>query len=207
MKQKINIDEWPRKDHFNFFRQFDEPFFGICVQVDCTIGYETAKRKGMSFFLFYLYQALTAANKTVTFRYRIIGEDIFQYDVVHASPTINRPDGTFGFAYLDHKENIEEFIKQAQVEIDKVQGSKGLIPAVSGENVIHFSSIPWLNFSSLSHARSYSFKDSSPKISFGKMTELDGKRTMPVSIHAHHGLMDGYHVGQFVDTFQELMNS
>jgi len=35
----------------------------------------------------------------------------------------------------------------------------------------------------------------------------DGKRTMSMSIHVHHGLMDGYHVGQFVDCFQELMNN
>jgi len=58
----------------------------------------------------------------------------------------------------------------------------------------------------LSHARSFSFPDSIPKISFGKMTELDGVKTMPVSVHVHHGLMDGFHVGQFVDKFQQLMD-
>jgi chloramphenicol O-acetyltransferase type A len=30
--------------------------------------------------------------------------------------------------------------------------------------VIHFSAIPWLDFTSLSHARSYTFPDSCPKI-------------------------------------------
>jgi chloramphenicol O-acetyltransferase type A len=29
---------------------------------------------------------------------------------------------------------------------------------------------------------------------------------MPISIHVHHGLMDGSHLGQFVDYFQEIMN-
>ncbi len=29
---------------------------------------------------------------------------------------------------------------------------------------------------------------------------------MPVSIHVHHALADGYHVGLFVNKFQELMN-
>jgi chloramphenicol O-acetyltransferase type A len=38
------------------------------------------------------------------------------------------------------------------------------------------------------------------------MTEQNGVKTMPVSIHVHHGLMDGYHVGLFVDEFQRLMN-
>jgi chloramphenicol O-acetyltransferase type A len=34
----------------------------------------------------------------------------------------------------------------------------------------------------------------------------NGKRTMPMSIHVHHGLVDGLHLGQFVDYFQEIMN-
>ncbi|TYP97099.1 chloramphenicol acetyltransferase [Sphingobacterium allocomposti] len=29
---------------------------------------------------------------------------------------------------------------------------------------------------------------------------------MPVSIHVHHGLVDGYHVGLFIDRYQELMD-
>jgi chloramphenicol O-acetyltransferase type A len=38
------------------------------------------------------------------------------------------------------------------------------------------------------------------------MTEKDGKRSMPVSVHVHHALVDGLHVGQYIDRFQELMN-
>ncbi|HUR12627.1 MAG TPA: CatA-like O-acetyltransferase, partial [Flavitalea sp.] len=88
-----------------------------------------------------------------------------------------------------------------------VQKSTGLIPAMSGENVIHYSSVPWLRFTSLSHARAYSFPDSIPKISFGKMITEGSRKIMPVSVHVHHGLMDGFHVAQFVDRFQHLMNS
>jgi len=29
---------------------------------------------------------------------------------------------------------------------------------------------------------------------------------MPVSIHVHHALMDGYEVGLFVEEFQRLMS-
>jgi len=87
-----------------------------------------------------------------------------------------------------------------------VKDSQELFPALSGENVIHFSSLPWLDFTSVSHARSFSFQDSCPKISMGKMTERSGKRTMPLSIHVHHALMDGQDVARFVELFQELMD-
>jgi chloramphenicol O-acetyltransferase type A len=206
MKRKLDIDTWARKDHFQFFSQFEEPFFGICVQVDCTKAYTTAKDNHYSFFLYYLYQSLAAANQTEPFRYRINGNDVFIYEKVHASPTINRSDGTFGFSYMDYYGSFSEFADAAKKEIEKVRDSRGLIPALSGENVIHYSSVPWINFTSLSHARSFSFKDSCPKISFGKMTEENGKKRMPVSIHAHHALMDGYHVGQFIDLFQQLLD-
>jgi chloramphenicol O-acetyltransferase type A len=52
----------------------------------------------------------------------------------------------------------------------------------------------------------FSVDDSCPKISFGKMTNHNGKRTMPVSIHVHHALVDGLHLGQYIDCLQGLLN-
>ncbi|MGV7105040.1 CatA-like O-acetyltransferase [Flavobacterium sp. U410] len=206
MKTLIDAEQWNRKEQFLFFSRFEESFFGVTVNINCTQAYKIAKQKGNSFFLYYLFRALKAANETENFRYRIIDKQVYLFDYINASPTINRPDGTFGFAYMDYCQNENDFYTGALKEIDSVQQSNDLIPAVSGENVIHFSAIPWVNFTALSHARSFSFPDSSPKVSFGKVIEYNGIKTMPVSIHAHHGLMDGFHVGLFVDRFQELMH-
>jgi len=208
MKQLLDVNTWERKDQYQFFKQFDEPFFGVCVQVDVTQAYQNAKAQNSSFFLYYVYQSLVAANSIESFRYRISGDDVWVYDEIHASPTINRPNGTFGFACFDYSTSFQQFLAQAQEEINKVQNSTGLIPALSGENVIHYSSIPWINFTGLSHARAYAFQDSCPKISFGKMTEeSSGRRLMPMSVHVHHALMDGFHVAQYIDRFQELLNT
>jgi chloramphenicol O-acetyltransferase type A len=207
MKKLINIDTWNRKEQFLFFSQFNEPFFGVTVKVDCTIAYLKAKEKGISFFLYYLYRALKASNQIENFRYRIIENQVVEFDKINASPTIDRPNGTFGFAYMDYFEDENMFYENALQEIKNVRNSTSLLPATSGENVIHFSAIPWLDFTSISHARSFSHPDSCPKISFGKITENGGKREMAVSIHGHHGLMDGVHVGEFVKQFQELLDA
>ena len=205
MNTVINIDQWNRKAHYRFFSQFDEPFFGITVNVDCTKAYLQAKETGVSFFLYYLYRALKAANGIENFRYRIIEKQVYLFEQINASPTINRPDGTFGFSYMDYNEDEHTFYKNGLLEIERVRQSTDLEPSTSGQNVIHFSAIPWLNFTALSHTRNFSFPDSCPKISFGKVTENNGIKIMPVSIHVHHGLIDGYHVSVFVDRFQELM--
>ena len=207
MPTKLDLNTWNRKDHFHFFRQFEEPYFGVVVPVDCTNAYNISKEHGYSFFLYYLHCSLRAANEVENFRYRISGDEVLVHDVVHASPTINRPDGTFGFAYMDYEVDFEKFADKARMEIERIQNTSGLIPAMSGENVIHYSSIPWVNFTSRSHARLYSVNDSIPKISFGKMTEDAGKKQMPMSIHAHHALMDGYHTARYVDLFQNFLNA
>jgi chloramphenicol O-acetyltransferase type A len=206
MRKVIDIDNWNRKEHFNFFSQFSEPFFGVTIKMDCTKAYSKAKEKQVSFFLYYLYRALKAANEIDNFKYRIVDNQVYEFDTINASPTINRPNGTFGFAYMDYVKEENSFYEKALEEIEKVQSSNSLLPAISGENVIHFSAIPWIDFTSISHARSFSHPDSCPKISFGKMTQTQGIKSMPISIHVHHALMDGYHVGQFVEKFQKLMN-
>jgi chloramphenicol O-acetyltransferase type A len=206
MKTLIDLGNWNRREHFSFFSKFEEPFFGVTVEVDCTKAYSSAKEKGKSFFLYYLYRALKAANQIENFRYRIVDDEVYLFDQVHASPTIPRPDNTFGFAYIDYQTEEELFYTHALEEMQRVQQSTTLHPTVSGGSVIHFSALPWLSFTSLSHARSFSFNDSSPKISFGKLNDKDGVKIMPVAIHVHHGLVDGYHVGLFVEKFQELLN-
>jgi chloramphenicol O-acetyltransferase type A len=208
MKALLDLENWNRKEHFAHFKQMEEPFFGATVEIDCTKAYQTAKSLNASFFIYYLHKTLSAVNAIENFKYRISGDKIYVHDRVDASATIGREDGTFGFSLIEYHPDFKVFERTALAEIERIQHTTGLFTrAFDDDNLIHFSAIPWLNFTSLSHARSYTFPDSCPKISFGKMITLDnGKKTMAMSVHVHHGLMDGLHVGQFVDHFQELMN-
>lgn len=208
MKALLDLENWNRKEHFAHFKQMEEPFFGATVEIDCTKAYQKAKRLNVSFFIYYLHKTLVAVNSIENFKYRISGEKIYINDHIDASATIGREDGTFGFSLIEYHPDLSIFEKTALAEIERIQTTTGLFTrSFDDDNLIHFSSIPWLNFTSLSHARSYTFPDSCPKISFGKMITFDnGKKTMAMSVHVHHGLMDGLHVGQFVDLFQELMN-
>lgn len=208
MKTLLELENWNRKEHFEHFSKMEEPFFGATVEIDCTKAYQTAKDLKTSFFIFYLHKTLITVNAIENFKYRISEGKIYINDRIDVSATIGREDGTFGFSLIEYNTDYKIFEENALAEIERIQNTTGLFTrSFDDDNVIHFSAIPWLNFTSLSHARSYSYPDSCPKISFGKMTTLDnGKKMMPLSVHVHHGLMDGMHVGKFVDLFQELMN-
>lgn len=208
MKTLLDLENWNRKEHFEHFSRMEEPFFGVTVEIDCTKAYKTAKELNASFFIFYLHKTLTAVNSVENFKYRISEGKIYSNDRIDASATIGREDGTFGFSLMEYNPDFRIFEKNALAEIERIQNTTGLFTrSFDYDNLIHFSAIPWINFTSLTHARSFTFPDSCPKISFGKMiTSETGKRTIAMSVHVHHGLMDGMHVGRFVDNFQEAMN-
>ena len=80
-----------------------------------------------------------------------------------------------------------------------------LSPTTGRPDTVHCSALPWVRFTSLSHARSFRHPDSCPKISFGQVFSEGNTLQMPVSVHLHHGLGDGYHVGLFLAAFQRRL--
>ncbi|MBS4059406.1 MAG: chloramphenicol acetyltransferase [Bacteroidetes bacterium] len=206
--KKIDFDHWERREHFAFFSKFDEPYYGIVSEIECTKVYKLAKKWGDSFFASYLHKALTAANGIPEMKQRIIDGDIYEFDVVHASPTIGRPDDTFAFSFIPFSNDFLSFAKAVSAEVKEVQSTSGLCLSENTwrKDVIHFSSIPWISFTGLSHPRNFKSDDSAPKVTFGKMTIRNKQMFMPVAVHVHHGLMDGRHVALYVELFQKLMN-
>ncbi|KAA3615760.1 MAG: chloramphenicol acetyltransferase [Calditrichaeota bacterium] len=204
----VNKDNWNRREHFDFFSKFDEPFFGITAEIDCTRGHAFSREKKISFFSYYLHNSLMAVNKIEELRYRIKEDSVVIYDAIHASSTIGRDDGTFAFSFVEHNLDFRQFDSDLKKEIKKVQASSGLrfVGGAERKDVVHYSSLPWSSFTGLTHARNFNTDDSSPKITFGKMFTRENKKILPVAIYAHHGLADGYHVCKHLEVFQELMD-
>jgi chloramphenicol O-acetyltransferase type A len=206
MRRKIDIRRWSRKEIFRFFKDYEEPYYGITMDLDCTGAYQFAREKGISFFLYYLYLTLKAVNQTEAFKYRIEGEELYLYDVINGSATIDRDDGTFGFSHIHYFEDLDLFLEKATEEVIEVRTSNQLIRSDIGENVIHFSALPWIRFSHVSHPRRYSRRDSIPKITIGKYYKKGERRMIPVSVHVNHAVADGLHLGEFFETLQKLFS-
>ena len=205
-KHFIDLENWERRDHFEYFSKFSDPFWGVTINIDCTVAYHRAKSENFSFYLSYLHHSLCAINLIEAFRLRIEDGRPVCYDRIDASSTVDRPDGSFGFSNILYKEEFIEFQELARLEISRVRAENGLDTKVAGQNVIHYSAVPWISFTSLSHASNREFKDSIPKITFGKIFSQDNRMVMPVAVHAHHALVDGLQAGQFVKLFQQLMD-
>ncbi|GAA5087726.1 chloramphenicol acetyltransferase [Chryseobacterium ginsengisoli] len=184
------------------------PFFGFTTEVDCTKAYDKAKEEGKSFYAVYLYKSMVAINTVDELKLRIVDGKVILYDEVHVGGTIGRPDGTFGFSFFHYSENFETFNEELQKEIKSVQNSVGL--GISNDvlpiNHIRHTAIPWNSFSTILHPTNFDPKECIPKIAFGKFTIREGRKMMPVSIEAHHGLADGIHLAKYIEAFQKELD-
>ncbi len=206
IKRTIDIDAWNRREIYRFFSGFSEPFYGIVAEVDVTHGYQTCRDDGTSFFVWYLHRSMLAVNALEAFRLRIADQTVVEYENIHASATIGKEDGTFGFSFIEFDPDFDIFKLNALRETDRVRNTGELLPPRNGQDCVHYSSLPWIRFTSLSHARHFGSGDSAPKISFGKVTEVNGRYLMPCSVHVHHALIDGRDVGEYFRIFQDYLD-
>ena len=208
MPKYIDIENWKRKEHYKWFKDFDEPFWGIVSEIDCTIAYQKSKQGNIPFYHSYLHKSLKAINHIEEFRYRIIDDQIICYDQINASATLNNKNNLYAMSFIEYHENLINFSNNVKLEEERVKNITGLgvNDNTMRKDVIHYSSVPWFKITGLTHARNYKFKDSVPKITFGKFEEIQNKKIMNIALNGHHGLVDGFHVGQFLKIFQELLN-
>ncbi len=204
----IDLQTWKRKEHFEFFSKMKSPFFGIVAEVDCTQAYAKAKQEQISFFAWYMHKSMVAVNQVEELKYRLVDDEIVCYDTLDAGSTIGRPDGTFGFIYAEFSPDFNIFNARLQQEILEVQACSGL--RLNNEDLklslIRHSTLPWTNFTGLLHPTNLDPKESVPKITFGKFVVRGDKKFLPVSIEAHHGLVDGLHLSQYLQAFQDELN-
>lgn len=202
----INVPTWKRREHYEKWKDFEEPFHGVTVILDLTKCYNFCIKNNYKIFDRYLYHFIHAVNKVEAMKYRIIDNNPVIFEEILTGLVIMKPNDTFAYGFLKKENDFQLFSKNLQQEKQRVINRGTLHDDEKLLNIIHFSVLPWVNFVSLSHARKYSADDSIPKITFGKIVKEDNRYKMAMSVHVHHALVDGKDVGTFINVFQELLN-
>ncbi|MCW8850836.1 MAG: CatA-like O-acetyltransferase, partial [Melioribacteraceae bacterium] len=181
---------------------FDNPFFSICSNINVTELLTYSKRNDKSFFLGALYLSIKTANQIDEFRCRIEDDQVVVYDRIHPFSTVINEEKVFNFCEFEYSDSFSDFSKKSKLSIAETN-KLGNLNLKQRNDVIHYTTIPWISLTSITHPRNFNKKESIPKIVFGKYYKDNYRIMLPVSIEVHHGLMDGYHVGKFLETFRE----
>ncbi len=207
MHHYLDLDSWPRRSLFDFYRNFDKPYFNVCTRLDVTnLLAALSSRKGISVSLTYHYFALRTANEIEPFRYRLRQGRVVVHDVIHGGTTILLPDESFGLAYFEYERDFAKFYEAASRAVAQaLEAGGGLKLEDTDDDRLHFTTLPWVSFTSFSHARNWGSEESATKIAFGKFAEENGRTWLPISVEVHHALMDGLQVGRFLSQMQEAL--
>ncbi len=216
MAEYLDLNNWARREAFEFFRGFDKPYFNLCTMLDVSrllatlkprsdVDASEAKPQRASVSLAYHYLVLRAANEIEPFRYRLRDGKVLVHPVIHGATTVFLPNETFNFAYFNYEQDFVKFVEGAKAAVAAATAAGNFQRKDNDDNMIHCTVLPWVAFTSFSHARNWKREDSVPKISFGKFVR-DGERTLlPFSVEVHHALMDGFHVGRYIMRVEEFL--
>lgn len=190
-----------RRDRFELFENFENPLLNITFKLEVPDFRGFSKSKNLPPFHFFLYALFESLMEVEEFRYRIVGGEVKIVDRLIPSYTVMNVNNDLNFTRFEYSSDIRTFVERSLRARDESVASVGLLHTalelseVELKQYVFITSIPWLDFTSIQHpVRKFKSADI-PSIAWGKMSEVpDGKLSMPFSVQAHHGFVDGHHI-------------
>jgi chloramphenicol O-acetyltransferase type A len=203
MKQIIFENEH-RQKHFEFFKSMNHPHFNICANVDITHFLQILNENKLPFTYSVVYAIAKTAKEIKEFRWRIIEGELFECENVTPSfTTYTEVADVFSFCDVPFEEDYQKFIKNAAAKAEERSKNPSFEDG-DHHDYLFLSSIPWVSFTMFQHAMPFHPTDSVPRITWGKYFAEGDKIKMPLSIQAHHAVVDGRHVGLYFQKIEQF---
>lgn len=201
----IDINNWERKEHFLLYTKDCPCTYSATVDFDITSLKEKIKKADKKFYITFIYLLSKSVNTIEQFRctYNEKGQ-LCIMDYLNPSYTIFHDDTkTFSNLFTEYDENFITFYENYKKDIKEYGGSHKLNPKGNIENYFNISALPSVDFT----AFNLNLKNDSnyllPIFTLGKFKVIDNKTILPLAIQVHHGVIDGYHLGRFVEILKQ----
>ena len=206
----IDVDNWERKEHFDYYRTKIVCGYCMTVKLDITHFLEQVKKNNLRFYPSFIYCAARIVNSMKEFKMGVDAEGRpGYYDVSNPNLTIFHEDNhTFSDLWTEYSPDFKEFYKNTVDNMDKYSTAHGIkVRANQPPNFFCISCVPWVEYESYNTYTPAGTPNMFPILTFGKFSEKDGKYTMPFTLNISHASADGYHTGKFINDLQELLNT
>ena len=201
----IDVNEWPRKDLFEFFSGVSHPFYSVNFGVDVTNLYYYVKEHHLSFYYALTYLCTKAMNEVEAFRYTIDDKKVALLDERIPSFTdLKKGSEYFHIVTMECEGSIDEFCRLAK-ETSRAQ-KVFLDYSKESNNQIFFSCLPWIELTALTNERNFDVDDATPRLAWGKFVDVDGRKKLNMSLEVNHRFIDGLHIGRFYEQLQAMID-
>ena len=197
----IDMETYERRAHFDYFRSLQYPYVGVTADIDVTHVVEFCKEHKCSFYLTILHLAALAADGVPERRQRISDDRIVEYDQCPTSHTERTEGAAYCYCTVHHHMDLQDYYEKAE-EARAACKENGIEEDDDVESMYFISTLPWLHYSSLIQPVAGG-DESNPRITWGRYTRTEsGRIMMPMSILAHHALVDGAQSGEFYENLE-----
>lgn len=205
--ERVDMSAWNHAHLFDSYRESEFPYINLGARVDVTRLVERVKAAGLSTYFSLIHTATAAADDLAPFHLRIMDGEPVRFPYSTPVLTHMRPgdeiffmlEGKTGVGVREFCADLREKEKTPPVGEERLDVKKA--------GLISFSCIPWIDYTHFVRTITHLGKDSNPKMSWGKYVTENGRTTVNFSVQVHHGLMDGYHVGQYFKRLQERLDA
>ena len=197
--RRIDLGSYPRRAHFDYFRTLAYPYAGVTAEVDATAVLRYCRNRGRSFYLGFMHAAALAANGVDALRQRIRDGGIVEYAECPTSHVELKADGSYCYCTVHHNMALEEYFDRAEAARARCRDG-GIDEEEDVERMLFISTLPWVRYTALLQPVAGG-DESNPRITWGRYAVDEGGRvTLPVTLLAHHALVDGVHIGRFFES-------
>lgn len=199
---KTLVENFKRQELFDYYNSATIPFSCITTKIDITNIYKLCKVK-KHYYATIGYYLTMALNRVEEFKYSYQDGKIYKYDVIHPSFVDIKEDNTIGFYMCHLQDNYDDYIKEFDETKSRfLKGEK--VPFEDEMSVVWLSCQPWFNFSSL--VPPIRREISIPQLIWDKFSFENDRCYINLMIMAHHGLVDGYHIGQLIKAINDVIS-
>lgn len=194
------VDNYPRKEIFDFFSNVSNPFYMVSFKLDITKLHEFVKANGLSFYYTMIYFINTALNRTSAFRYCLKDGKLALLDKRDPSFTdIRKNEECFYIVTMPFVDDVFEFNRLAK---EKSAKQKCFIDYASEcDDLVYYSCLPEVNLTALTNEFNHTDdlkNDSVPRIAWGRFQKIHGKVEITISMEVNHRFIDGLHISSFI---------
>ncbi len=205
--KKLTFTDEHRRRHFDFFRRMAQPHFNICANVDISALLSWLRKEELPFTPAIVYCISRTANEIPEFRQRIRGEQAVEHEAVHPSFTVmTEASDVFSFCTVHYQPGFRPFLQRSLQQMEAMQEKPSMEDEEGRDDFLFLSAIPWISFTGLQHAMHSPAIDSVPRIAWGRYFREGEKIKMPLSVQAHHALVDGRHMGAYFEEIQSFLH-
>lgn len=214
----IDLDTWPRRHHYRFFRHLPNPHYSLCVDVEAGAAAAGAREMGIPLYSLLLYCGARAANAVEQLRTRIRplpqGDLVVVHECTHPAYTVPMDvegEQLFGFCLTEYAgggtgaDGLRTFHQQRlRTEPGSVIPGDPAYDGADRDDTLYMSSLPGVAFHTATNPYAGP-DDSAPRITFGRFGHRGA--TVPVALQAHHSLVDGDHATLFFQALEALLSA